>query len=137
MNWTDCRKSKNLVKEVSPDNNLIQSLIKSSAKKEHSFKLLILDENTASSKVSLAYDSLRELLEAIALLKGYKIYNHECYASFIKEELNQSQLGEDFDKFRKARNAINYYGKDITPVEAEYLLGKMNAFMDRIKLFLR
>ena len=34
-------------------------------------------EETAVSKISLAYDSVRELLEAWALNAGFKIYNHQ------------------------------------------------------------
>ena len=133
MDWAACKKNKNLVKEVSIDKNLIQSLVKSSSKKEYSCKQLNLNENTASSKVSLAYDSLRELLEAIALLNGYKIYNHECYACFLKEELKQSRLGDEFDQFRKIRNRINYYGKDITQEEAAEVLKKMELFTNTVK----
>ena len=133
MDWIACRKNKNLVKEVSLDRNLINSLLKSSSNKEYSQRMLIMDSNTASSKVSLAYDALRELLEATALIKGYKIYNHECYTCFLKEELGQSSLGDELDKFRRIRNSINYYGKDISPEEAQPILDRMKIFMIEIK----
>lgn len=133
MDWTACRKNKNLVKEVKPDKNLITSLIKSSAKKIYSESLLELNNDTASSKISLAYDALRELLEAVSLSKGFKVYNHECYCSFLKEILNESLLGDEFDEFRKTRNSINYYGKDVTAEEAEAILKKMKALIERIQ----
>jgi len=88
-------------------------------------RMLTLTDDTAASKISLAYDALRELLEAWAVIKGYKIYNHECYSSFLKEVLNESRLGGQFDAFRKLRNDINYYGKDVLPNEAKPLLEEM------------
>lgn len=133
MDWTACKKNKNLVKEVKADKNLMASLVKSSGKKLYSESLLELDNDTASSKISLAYEALRELLEAVALSKGYKIYNHECYCSFLKEVVNESSLGAEFDGFRKIRNAVNYYGKEVTAEEAKATLEKMNLLTEKIK----
>ena len=133
MDWTACKRNKNLVKEVSQDKNLIASLIKSSAKKSYSESLLELTDDTASSKISLAYDALRELLEALALSKGFKVYNHECYCSFLKEVMDESLWGDIFDNFRKIRNAINYYGKDVAADEAKVTLKKMKSFIENIK----
>ncbi|MBI4143472.1 hypothetical protein HY487_01155 [Candidatus Woesearchaeota archaeon] len=124
---------KRLVKRISIDNNLIKSLILSSAKKSKSQKRLELDDETAGSKVSLAYDALRELLEALAISKGYKIYNHECYTAFFKQVMNESELGDRFDKFRKIRNDINYYGKDISAAEAKPLIEDMAGYIEELK----
>lgn len=133
MDWTACKKNKNLVKEVKADKNLMASLVKSSSKKIYSESLLELNDDTASSKISLSYEALRELLEAVALSKGYKIYNHECYCSFLKEVVNESSLGTEFDEFRKIRNAVNYYGKEVTAEEAKATLEKMNLLTGKIK----
>jgi hypothetical protein len=121
MDWKSCCDIM-YAKSVKPDKNLIDSLLKTSENKMISHKRLPLDNVTASSKISLAYDSLREMLEALALQKGYKIYNHECFVPFLKEILKEGQKGDDFDHIRKVRNAINYYGKDITPSEAIELI---------------
>ncbi|MEK6826021.1 MAG: hypothetical protein AABX90_00155 [Nanoarchaeota archaeon] len=77
MDWKECC-DKKIAKNVKLDKNLINSLKKTSENKLKSSEELILNEINAASKVSLAYDSLRELLEALSLKKGYKIYNHEC-----------------------------------------------------------
>ncbi|HLC82023.1 MAG TPA: hypothetical protein VJH68_05190 [Candidatus Nanoarchaeia archaeon] len=124
IDWHECVK-KRIVKDVQEDIYLINSLIKSSRNKLKSSDNLAISEVTASSKLSLAYDSLRELLESIALKKGFKIYNHECYTAFLKEILNQSNNGDEFDEIRKVRNAINYYGKDISIGEAENIIQKI------------
>jgi len=90
-------------------------------------RIVKMSEVTAASKLSLAYDSLRELLEALALARGYKVYNHECYTAFLKEVIGESSKGDEFDNIRRARNAVNYYGKDITSEEAEKYIERINS----------
>ncbi len=136
MDWTTCKK-KDLVKEIKIDKNLIIALIKSSSKKLHTQDLFELNDDTASSKISLVYEGVRELLEALAVSKGYKIYNHECYCAFLKEILSESGLGSKFDDFRKLRNAINYYGKDVSREEAKIVLDEMLVFIGKIKAMLK
>ena len=132
MDWKECKR-KNLIKEAKVDKNLINSLVKSSLKKLQTQALLILNNDTASSKISLAYESLRELLEALAIVNGYKIYNHECYCAFLKEILLKSSLGDEFDDLRKIRNSINYYGKEITSEEAKLILKSIEGIIEKIK----
>ncbi len=117
MDWKECV-NKRIVKDVKPDISLIESLIKSSRNKALSEEKLEMNEITAGSKLSLAYDALRELLEALALKKGFKVYNHECYCAFLKEILNESSKGDEFDEIRKIRNSVNYYGKEIPEKES-------------------
>lgn len=116
--WKNCVDSLT-AKRVKIDEDLILSLIKSSKNKLDSENQLKLTDVTASSKLSLAYDSIRELIEALSLKKCYKIYNHECYTAFLKEILKESDLGDEFDDIRKIRNAVNYYGKDLSIKETE------------------
>jgi len=125
MDWEECC-NKRIAKSVKPDLEMIKSLIKSSENKFLSENQLKMDDITAISKISLAYDSLRELLEALALKRGYKIYNHECYTAFLKEIIEESDKGEDYDEIRKTRNDINYYGKGIS-------LGEARKVIERIK----
>ncbi len=132
MDWKNCKKA-SIVKQVSPDINLANSLLKNSLKKLESQELLPLNETTASSKLSLAYDALRELLEALAALKGFKIYNHECYCAFLKEIMNESLLGDKFDEIRKLRNKINYLGKEVTPEESKHATTQIKELIKEIK----
>jgi uncharacterized protein (UPF0332 family) len=132
LDWFNCNK-KQLVKEIKTDSNLIESLTKSAAKKLRSQELLKLNNDTASSKISLAYDSLRALLEALAIKEGYKIYNHECYTAFLKEVMNKSVIGDDFDKIRKTRNAINYYGEEVDIEEAKIIINNIKTLIKKIK----
>lgn len=132
IDWLDCKK-KRIAKEIKIDKNLITSLIKSSDNKLKSQSLLKLNKETASSKISLTYDTLRELLEALAISKGFKIYNHECYTYFLKEVLNESNLADKFNNLRKIRNDINYYGKEISPSEAEIVIFEIIDLIKKIR----
>ncbi|MBI3190539.1 hypothetical protein HYZ41_02445 [archaeon] len=96
IDWKSCLDTLT-AKDVKPDEDMIKSLIKMSKNKLLSEEKLEMSDVTAASKLSLAYDSLRELLEALALKKGYKIYNHECFTAFLKEVIKQSDKGDEFD----------------------------------------
>jgi len=131
MDWEEC-KNKGFVKEVKIDSNLMNSLIKSSDKKFISSERLGLDETTAPTKISIIYESLREILEAVAIGLGFKIYNHECFCSFLNEVCNEENLSKEFDRFRKIRNRINYYGKNISIGEAKILIKEITQLRKKI-----
>jgi len=132
MDWEECR-DKKFIKEVAKDEYLINSLIKSSKKKSESSKRLKLDSITASAKISLVYESLREILEAFAIKKGFKVYNHECFCAFLDEICNDKISSEKFNRFRIIRNQINYYGKEISVEEAEIIIKDLVLFRDKME----
>jgi hypothetical protein len=129
-------RKKNLVKSIKTDPDLVAALTKTSEKKRLSSEQLQLSDITASSKLTLAYDSLRELLEAAAIKNGLKIYNHEAYTPFIQEILKDSYLATRFDQFRKIRNSVNYYGGDITAKEAEPLIAEIKQAILKMQMLL-
>jgi hypothetical protein len=59
------------------------------------------------------YEGLREYCEAIGYIKGYKFLDHESIGYFLRDVLNEPSLYMKFDRYRKLRNGINYYGEDI------------------------
>ncbi len=124
MNWNICLRQRE-AKSIKPDTEMAASLEKTSANKAFSSQLLELKEETVSSKISLHYDSVRELLEAITLRKGFKIYNHTCYTGFLKEIMGDPELAEEFDELRIIRNDINYYGKEVSVIEAKEVLKRL------------
>lgn len=136
MDWKECC-DKKIVKNVSKDEELINSLIKTSENKLKTQEKIITDNVTASSKFSLAYDSLRELIEALSLKSGFKIYNHEGYTAFLKEIIKNSDLGEKFDDLRKVRNSINYYGKEISIEDSKKLITLAKKLREKINVLLK
>ncbi|MFW6013936.1 MAG: hypothetical protein ACOCQG_02075 [Candidatus Nanoarchaeia archaeon] len=122
MDFNECIR-KRLVKDVKKDKNQIFSIRGVAGMKLKSAN--VLPKEHFISKITLLYDTLRENLECVALEKGYKIYNHECYTSFIREILSKSREAEKFDKIRKIRNGINYYGQKVDEEEAEYIINEI------------
>jgi putative ubiquitin-RnfH superfamily antitoxin RatB of RatAB toxin-antitoxin module len=131
MDWKECIKKK-IAKRVQVDTNLIDSLIKTSGNKLISENKLAMEDTTAGSKISLVYDSLRELLEALSIKSGYKIYNHEGYTPFLKEIIKKTTIGEEFDEIRKIRNSINYYGKSVSAEEAVRVIERIKILREAI-----
>lgn len=135
MDWKECW-DKRIVKDARKDENLIKSLIEMSNIKEKIVNSVEINENSALVYIPTAYDSLRELIEALALKKGFKIYNHECYTAFLKEIIRETRLGEEFDKLRIVRNSINYYGKRITLEDSKKVMNSINLLRKKIKILL-
>ncbi len=130
MDWEECVK-KRIVKDVKKDKNLMGSIKEIAEIKIKSAK--ILPKHLVVSKITLLYDALRGYLEALTLENGYKIYNHECYAAFLKEILNKPKEAEEFNKLRKIRNAINYYGRKVNKEEAEEIIKNLLHLIEKIK----
>ncbi|MBI4453716.1 hypothetical protein HY636_03670, partial [Candidatus Woesearchaeota archaeon] len=55
----------------------------------------------------------REYCEAIGYLKGYKFLDHESITYFLRDILKEEHISKKFDRYRKLRNGINYYGDDV------------------------
>jgi len=135
MDWEECKKEK-FVKEFKAKEEFIESLKIQSNKKFETAKRTIIDETTASTKFCNFYDSIRILLEAIALKKGFKIYSHECFTSFLKEILLLEGEAVTFNRIRLIRNSINYYGEDLLPKNAEPLIEELIKLKNKLERFL-
>ncbi len=131
MDWEECKK-RGFVKEKYSKQEQIESLLRSSQKKLISHEQLQINENTAPSKVGLLYDSIRIALEALAMKKGYKIYNHECITCFLKEIINDKKASDMFDKYRVIRNGFNYYGEDVSVSEAQDMIEELKNLRSKI-----
>lgn len=102
------------VRKGSPDIQLAKSLIKISDNHIKSLQQLEITETTSSTIMMTYYEALREIVEAVAIKEGYKVYSHEAFTFFLKEK-GEELVSSKFDRFRKIRNNINYYGQ---PIEA-------------------
>lgn len=90
-----------------------KALIKMAEQNIAFVEMLPEKEEGASVVLSQSYESLRQILEAITLNEGYKVYSHEAYTSYLKK-LGKESVAQRFDRLRKLRNGVNYYGKAIS-----------------------
>lgn len=132
MDWDECIK-KNKVRKGRKDKNRAKSLLKTSQNRmRHVMESEIRDYN-ASTLFSDAYESLLQVCQAIISLKGYKVYNHVCITAFIKEILGKVAISNKFDRYRKVRNGINYYGEEIDKEFAEEAIPEIERIMSSLK----
>jgi hypothetical protein len=118
MNWEECTRLA-YAKKIEPDINHANSIIESAKYREKTAGMLPVNDSTKETVYVLYYDVLRDLISALAIQKGYKIYNHECLASFLNEIIKDVSSAREFDHLRRLRNKINYEGKKlIGPNEA-------------------
>ena len=123
MDLDECFR-KGLIKKAKIDEELIKSLIEMANINEATVRNAKIDGINISSYVSLAYDSLREVLEAICISKGYKVLSHICIAELLKELFEDFDYDE-FDRLRYIRNSINYYGTKIEFEQGKEIINKI------------
>ncbi len=129
MDLNECM-NRSLAKKAGVNINQAKSLLRSAGKKQEASDAL--PEKFHEAKLTLLYDALRMILESLALKKGFKVYNHECYTAFLKEVLKEPALGDRFDAFRKIRNAVNYYARELTEDESEKIIRQMKTFIKEL-----
>lgn len=123
---------KGLVKKTTINLLLIKSLIKTSEEDLKFLKELKVTQISARKIMSNYYDVLRAVLEALAISKGYKIYSHEAFTPFL-EFIDEKNIAEQFDRFRRIRNKINYYGEDISIEEVQENIEKIEFLIKKLK----
>lgn len=117
------------MRRSSKDYELAKSLIQT-AKEDILFLKEVPITSLSARKVLISYyDTLRSVLEAIAAQEGYKVYSHEAFYSFLLQKKEDS-LAAKFDRFRKLRNKLNYYGTTISPLEVEENKKEMQEMID-------
>ena len=134
--WESC-KANLLAKQIKPDLGRINSILESAKDRETTAKMLPINETSKETVVSLMYDVLRELLEALAIKHGYKIYNHECYTSFLMAIIKDEVFAREFDSLRMLRNSINYYGKRISIDDAKSSISSTEDLLKKTKALLK
>ncbi len=110
LSWEEYFK-KGVIRRIQADAGVVKSLIKISDANLKTISKLKLDEETHLTIFKNYYDSLREICEAVALLRGYKIYQHEAVGLFLREILKEESIFYKFDRFRIMRNGLIYYGR--------------------------
>jgi len=101
------------VKRVAKNSIRSSSLFKSSAQAIDTAKNVSLSTNSSKTILRELYEGLREYCEALGYLNGYKFLDHESIGFFLRDILKEQSHYRIFDRYRKLRNGINYYGNEI------------------------
>lgn len=105
------------VKRAAKDIAMAKALLRNALDELKYIDDLEVSDASASILMRNYYDILRRILEAIASLEGYMIYSHEAFTYFLRER-GEGIISAKFDRFRKIRNGISYYGQTISAEEA-------------------
>jgi len=104
----------NEVIQIRKDINLSKSLIEDS---KHRFEYYInqkIDENNSKFIFENCYEAIRELLDALLAIHGYKSYSHQAPIVFARDkQILNDQEAIILDSLRDKRNKSKYYGKKI------------------------
>ena len=100
---------------IPPDNIKAKSLQKSAQQAIAAAQKMPFEADTLKSMMRESYEGLRQYCEAIGYQRGYKFRSHEVITLFLGEILNDKKIAFKFDRYRKIRNGINYYGDDVSP----------------------
>lgn len=112
MNFETCLIEKK-AKAVMPNKIRAASLIISSTQAIETAKIIPLTENSAKTILRELYEGLREFCEALGYVRGYKFSDHESITYFLEAELKNQSASKKFDRYRRLRNGINYYGESV------------------------
>lgn len=132
-NFSECLR-KRKAKKVLVDKIRAKSLIKSSIIDIKNALNISLNEDALRTIFRELYEGVREYIEAIGFLNGYKFLDHESITYFLKEILNEESISIKFNRYRKIRNRINYYGESIsieTVKEAIYSIQEIVKYLNK------
>lgn len=119
------------VKRQTPDFELAKSLIKDSKSRLEKVKMLDIKE---FSKIIFenAYDAIRDALDALLAVDGYKSYSHEASIAYLKKHAFEDSTLNELDNLRYLRNSSKYYGKDVLEDDAKEILDFCRKYIGKI-----
>ncbi len=123
------------VKKVMPNKIRASSLFKSSVQAIETAKAIPLDIITSKTILRELYEGLREYCEAIGYLNGYKFLDHESIGFFLRDVLKEQSIFKKFDRYRRLRNGINYYGNDIEIETVKDAISEIPKIIKKLKSY--
>lgn len=121
------------VKKGQGDKHLAASIIKMSEQDLKFIDSIPVNSLSARKLVCNYYDVLRSVIEAISALDGFKVYSHEAYTYYLRELKNEERLSYQFDRLRKIRNGLEYYGMGISAEEAASNIKEIKSMVKALK----
>ena len=109
------------VKKQATDINLSKAALKEGIERLEFFKNL---GKKINSKYILenAYEAMREAADSLLYREGFKSFSHEASIAYLAEKGFSEQDIAEFDRFRKIRNGIKYYGEGCEQEDVELAL---------------
>lgn len=121
------------IKEVSRDPGKAEGLLQRSLTRMENTENQETTASNAFMVMENAYESIRECIQSLMALEGYKSEDHVAAIAWGAEEmeLQRSEMNK-LHKFRKLRNASRYEAEQITPQQAEEAAAFGRTFVDEL-----
>lgn len=124
------------VKRQSPDRNLSRATFKDSLDRLELSKSL-LKSFKPKYVLENAYEAMRGAADSLLYIEGFKSYSHEASIAYLLGKGFSEQDISEFDRFRKIRNGIKYYGRDCDESDAESAIKMAERIIGRIEALSR
>ncbi len=132
--WQDCLEERNALK-VSIDEERAKSLIETS---EDRISIVNKVNNKNCNFVfEDYYTSVLEMIQALVILKGFKVTNHLCLGFYLRDVLKRDDLFIIFDDLRYKRNALTYYGNRMDFETCMAAIKKAKELLNELKKLLK
>jgi len=131
MNDFDFYVNEGKVKKQNPDTELARSLVNDANARVTKVEKL---DFSVYSKIIFenVYDAIREILDALLAVYGYKSYSHEASIVYLKNHDFDDSTIKEIDDFRYRRNSSKYYGKDVLEEDAREILHFYHKYSEKI-----
>lgn len=116
--------------------NRARSLERSARQAIETAKLIPLNEKSLKTILRELYEGLRQYCEAIGFIEEYKFDSHEVITYFLRDVLKENKIAEKFDRYRKLRNRVNYYGEEIDIETVKEALEEIPKLFDLLEKYL-
>lgn len=121
----------NAVKKQAPDNNLARASARDGIDRLSLAKSIFLSQKPKYA-LENAYEAVREVIDAVLYLKGYKSYSHEASVAYLLKMGFSISDAKAVDRLRQKRNGIKYYGEISTKDDAAEALKTAEKIMKRL-----
>ena len=123
------------VRKVERDVLRARSLFKSSQEALLTVADIALVERSLKTILRESYEALHQYCEGIGYLRGYKFETHESIVHFLHDILLEESISLAFDRYRKLRNGINYYGRDVSLENVEKALIEIPSLIRKLEKY--
>ncbi|MBI2666731.1 hypothetical protein HYX13_03910, partial [Candidatus Woesearchaeota archaeon] len=120
------------VRKGEKDIQKAKALLKMSERNYKTITAIPSTSESAPTIFSILYESLREIIEAMCLSEGYGVYSHEAFTFYLQEK-KEERIAAIFDRYRKLRNGIHYYGKGVSIEVAEEAKIQVKKIIEELK----
>ncbi len=121
------------VRRATPDAGLARALRKDAEMRVQVILQLSLSAESATLVFEQVYEALRQCIDALLALNGYKSYSHIASIVFLQRfpEFTEADIN-NLDNAREKRNLAKYYAKQVLPEETKELLALYNKLKPKL-----